>query len=475
MAQYTTNSHLYKWEKTDTKQDTWTEFNTSMDAIDVSLAQKAQQAETNSQWLNVKYTPASTGLTALKGDGTDETISFQAIFNYAKNHLPITLYFPNGTYGFTDLGSNIAYSGLSIVGATDRGVVWKCLNTATSHTAINFDAFHDNLNVGFVQKCNVKNIIFEGNSETETIVNIQGIARSKWKNVYARVGKADTTSRGFDLNGVMLCYFENIFCSTQLDSMSSIPYYGLYVDEGFRQGATVGHSSNNTFVNCYFEGLTRGIYLYKGDQNTFISGSAESCSNTGLLITATSLYNTFIGTGFENTGALTDIDDTGLSTQYINCYSNNYVKLRGRAEKISGGLYNNVEVMPTAVQCVVENITTRHWGGTVGFSNDAGATGTKWKGIYDEVAASFKYPMAARVGITVGASPFTWTNTTGNPVQVFFGSTGTISSIQSIRNGGDPFTISSTIPAMYVIPPNDGLTVTYSVAPAMSYREMNGF
>lgn len=476
MSTKTTNLNLDKPELVDDPNVTIPQLANNFDVIDESLAQNA--AFMQGQFLNVKA-PLGTTLTALKGDGTDETTAFQAIITYASQHLPMTLFFPNGTYGFTDLGSNIAYTGLTILGATDRGVVFKCLNTAVGHTAINFDAFYSGLVVGFVQKCNVKNIIFEGNSETEVIVNVQGLARCNWENVYARVGKADTTSKGFYFKGVNLAGFKNIMCSTQLDTMSSIPYYGIYIDEGFRAGTSVGASSNITFDTCYFEGLSIGGHFQKCDQAIFIGGSFESCSVKGLeipTITNQNRYNTFIGTGFENDAATLDVDDGGMSTSYQNCYASKYMKLNGHRQKITGGMYNTIELSSTALNGIVENVKVNYFGGTGAGLIDSG-TSSKWRGIYNNNTSANIYPAKARTGITVGASPYTWTNTTGNLVHLFIGG-GTVSNLQSVRNGGDPFAISynsNTQPLMLTIPPNDGVTVTYTAAPGMSYRELNGF
>lgn len=78
------------------------------------------------------------------------------------------------------------------------------------------------------------------------------------------------------------------------------------------------------------------------------------------------------------------------------------------------------------------------------------------------------YPVApAGAAITVGASPFTWTNTLGMSAVVEV-SAGTVSLIQQ-RNKGGTFTNSAFTTSRYTIEPGGELKVTYSVAPTMTY------
>jgi hypothetical protein len=86
---------------------------------------------------------------------------------------------------------------------------------------------------------------------------------------------------------------------------------------------------------------------------------------------------------------------------------------------------------------------------------------------------AYSYPLAARVAITVGSSPFTWTNTTGQYVEVVI-LTGTVSSVNRLRHGVS-FEAPVSMPGSHLLAPTDKLEVTYSSLPVMGYLPHNGF
>lgn len=417
-------------------------------------------------------TAASTTATSVSVSH-DDTAAILAAKAYAVSILPSKLYFPKGTYNFTSLG-NLAYTGLTIEGSSDREVVLKCTSSSNNHIAIYMDAFESGSpSAPFVERCNVENITVEGNVKTASIFNVQGLARCNWRNVVARVGEP-TDGRAFFFKGVQLCKFDNLFCSTELDTMSSIPYYGLYLDQGVRNGLSVGHSTNNVFTSCYFEGMPIGMRLYLADQNTFIGGSAESNTVYSCIVNDDSRYNTFIGMAFESPSASSaDFLDGGFSTQIINCYTVKSVLFQGDQAKLSGGLHERIEVQSGGVKTCIENIIVNYYNTGSGGFIDSG-TATEWKNIYDQDAAAYIYPLKPRVAITVTASPFTYTNNTGQYVEIVIQS-GTISQIQGSRPGSGTYVRPTTVPGIHLLAPLDSLIVTYSVAPSMSYLPHNGF
>lgn len=83
------------------------------------------------------------------------------------------------------------------------------------------------------------------------------------------------------------------------------------------------------------------------------------------------------------------------------------------------------------------------------------------------VKGNLGYNPIANTAITVTASPFTWTNNTGDTVNVYI-SGGTVSSV--VASPGNP--IGSATGMSAIVPQGQSVTVTYSAAPTMSY---NGF
>jgi hypothetical protein len=254
--------------------------------------------------------------------------------------------------------------------------------------------------------------------------------------------------------------------------MASKPYYGLYLDQGVRASISVGFSTNNVFTACYFEGLPVGERLYLADQNVFIGGSAESCSIYGLVVNDLSRHNSFIGHAFESPDSTADISDGGFSTQYINCYSVKSILLQGDQIKLSGGVHERIEVQSDAIKCCIENLKTNYFNtGSGGFEDNG--TATEWKNLYDQTEGGYIYPLKPRVSITVGASPFTFQNTTGQYIEVVLQS-GTISEVLGNRRGVT-YLCSTLVPNKHLLAPLDSLKITYSDEPLMSYLPHNGF
>ncbi|MFP3675410.1 hypothetical protein SB724_21580, partial [Bacillus sp. SIMBA_031] len=76
----------------------------------------------------------------------------------------------------------------------------------------------------------------------------------------------------------------------------------------------IGNSSNNSFYDIKMEGLPFGINIFMGDQNIFYTGTPESCTKYGVMVTRESRYNAFIGSAFENDFSIADVLDDGIHT-----------------------------------------------------------------------------------------------------------------------------------------------------------------
>ena len=70
--------------------------------------------------------------------------------------------------------------------------------------------------------------------------------------------------------------------------------------------------------------------------------------------------------------------------------------------------------------------------------------------------------------ITVGASPFSWTNPENVPVQLFI-SGGTVTTIEMAPGGNNVFMILGLLGGSFRMNPGDVARVTYVVAPTMKY------
>lgn len=398
---------------------------------------------------------------------TDVTAPLLLALAKAIGSLPATLRLPAGVYSYTSLG-NLAATGLTIEGAGSDKTVLRC--TAAGY-AIDIDGWAGGV---FVQGLNLSGLTVEGNAGTTAIIRARKLARCQWSDVNVR--EADTVAGiGVLLQGVMLSRFDSLMCSQDRQAMVSAPYEGLRLESTLD-----GNSSLNVFNSTYMEGagaagtntIEIGIRLSGADQTTFLGGSPESCKAYGVLVSATSRYNTFIGVGFENLDATADIGDGGISTKYINCYSSQKVLLQGRGCEVLGGYFERIQVDAGAVKNRVINVTVNNWATGAGGFVDNG-TATEWKNIYDADLAAYVYPLQDRAGITVGASPYRYTNSTGMYQEVII-QAGTVSQILQYRRTDNWQKPIGTY-TCHLLAPGDQLDVSYSAIPSMSYVPHNGF
>ena len=428
-------------------------------------ATQTNQQEFNARYVNVKDFGAI-------GDGVaNDTLAILAAKAYCIINLPITLYFPKGVYIYTEIG-NWAYRGLTIQGDGKFATKLKCINTSVQHTALLLNAFASGSPLDpFIDDCNLRHLTVEGNANTLRVIRAQGISRSHWVDVDVR-SAIPAIGIGFLFEGCSINQFDNLSCvNYPANPMSSVPNTGLYLTNGFRASVDIGQSTNNVFINAQMEYIPMGTHLNLADNNTFIGGTDESCTIYGLYIAnGTNRYNTFIGRAWENQGGTADVLDGGIYSKFINCYSLNSILIQERGCFISGGIHETINVQAGSEKAVIENLTVNYVG--AGGFIDSG-TATEWRNIYDEQLSAYIYPLAARVNITPTGSPFTWVNTTGQYVNVVVQS-GTISAVTMTR-GGVSFIAPDAVPNIYLLAPTDTITLTYSVAPLLSYLPQNGF
>lgn len=393
-----------------------------------------------------------------------------ASFNEALTKLPCTVFFDEGIYTVDNTAlPNLAKTGLGIKGSGSKSSVLKFTGAGVG---LNLDAFQSgSASDPFAQQVNIEGMTFEGNQNIINIIDAQGLARCKWKDVNVREANS-TSGIGFRFRGVMLSQFDGLYCSTDLQPMTSKPLDGLNLDEGRRATESIGHCSNNLFNSCYFEGLPVGVRMVRADQNTFVNGSPESCTTWGLIVGVNCRYNTFIGVGFENLNAAGgDISDAGISSQYLNCYSSKNLVIQGRDTVLRGGYHERVEVQSDARRVYVGGIVVKHWNTGVGGLFDSGV-GTQYGSIYDSQTGAYLYPKKDRVGLSPTGSPYTYRNTTGIPIEVIV-QAGTVTQVRKGDGVGDLWLTGNVTNGSHILLNGDVIEVSYSSAPAMSWRPLN--
>lgn len=401
------------------------------------------------------------------GDGHhDDTIEIKRAIQHAKEVGNCTLYFPKGVYRYTDLG-NLAIDGLSIVGESGyKAVVLKCNNTAENHTALKFDAF-ENSTAGtqFCYGLRVSNIHVMGNSKTDTCVLIQGCAHARFDNIYA----GECTRVIYDIKGVMASAFYNVSTfSRNYKTIETVPNYGCIVGTGYRGGESCGASTNNTFINCYFEDCKIGLQLLWADQNTFTGCAMEYNEENGIRVENNARMCLFNACGVEN-NKLLDYHDNGRLTKMMNSYVQYKAYIAGANCTFENCLADDIVV--GGLNNEIRNVRLKYHD----YSNDEdgfidNGTGTIVQNVFNIKKAKNIVPKKKRKALTVTGSPFTYTNDTYHTVEIYV-QAGTIGDAQLIQEGDKGVLLSSAVPAKYVVRPNDQLRFTYTSTPEVSMIE----
>lgn len=294
---------------------------------------------------------------------------------------------------------------------------------------------------------------------------LENIAQSAFREVFAINGA--TSCVLFDLRLSVLNEFTTCGVTVNRWAVSSVHQESWRVSTSPSKG---GSSTANTFNNCIGEGASlAGWRLIGSDVNTWNGGAGEANTGRGVLIASTSRANTFINFAME-ANTTQDARDEGQLTRWIGGYatSDSGFVVGGTAKNVSvaGLMCNGVTIETGAVGTAFENVDYNHKG--TGTFTDNG-TDTRVVNLRDKETGSIVYPKKARASITVGDSPFTYTNNTGRYQQVLI-SGGTVTQIL-YKRGADQGVTGQTS-GVILVAPGDELVISHSGAPTMSRTPM---
>ncbi len=421
---------------------------------------------------------------------TDNTQALMTLWTKTQSDA-VQLEYPRGVINHTAMAVPKPHNNTSWVGAGSKATAFYCTDSTPGHIAIKLDAWPDpvNPNQPFVDGFSLRGIHFEGNSNTTTVIDLQGFSRYSWDDVTVW-GANSTSGTGVFLRACTLNSMYDI-ATTQFRNLAGSgvnkPAYGMQITTGYRAGAFQGNSSANVFINCKMEGVLRGIVLIYADQQTFIGGTSEGNSDYGLFIAADCRYNTFIGMGFENLNATTgDIVDNGWYSSFKNIYSSNKTVLRGKSTVLEGGYFERVDVQSVAAKVECKHFRVNHWNtGNGGFYN--AGVGTVVYDVYDSDATAYINTTADRTAATLSTTPVsggtlgTWTNSTYLPVSFYLGgATSGFTSARILVGGNDQNSVAvpNTVPQQVHLEAGDSIQVAWSsstTAPVCSYRPKRGY
>lgn len=428
-----------------------------LDAADVASADNGGTiivANDGGRWKLIFQDGVSVLQFGVKADAgaTDNSTRLQACRDWvASGAVRNRLYFPAGIYGYSvspnwaiqnavvDFEGEVRfrYSGIGNAVIVDHG---PTVNT-----------FLFNVTMGPV--------IIEAPSTAQHGAYIRSIHHSQ---LIFKVRGAGTNYAGVKVDFAVCTNFSGSSCYPNDDGnwyLGAKPKYGLHLDKR-NAGEQVSYCEFGTTI---WEGLDQaagaGILLEGTLGNVFIGGTAERC-NHGVIATFNAVNNRFYGTDLEANIAR-DILDNSQGNEYHGIDSALLVTVGNTAlfPKFFGGNYQLVEIATGARYPLFSEISISRFPGG-GFIN--GEPTSMFRDCID--LQTQKITPLTQGAIVVGASPFTYTNLTGNPQSVFM-TTGTISAVSITRNAVNNGVDAST--RQVLLAPGDAVVVTYSVLPIM--------
>lgn len=389
------------------------------------------------------------------GDGvTDNTTAIQAARDYAATRSyagnTTSISWPAGRYIYT-VSPNWAITGLQM---DFQGEVW--LINEGSGVSFLFDGGATGTGVYGIQITGFPRIY--GDAGTQHGIYLRSIYRSTFD---VNVRGAGTAYSGF-YGEWLVSNTINFIMNFNEGGLYSVPAYGVTLTARTSDGLQSGW---NNFWNPECSGLPVGFYV-DGAFGTKVFGGAIQNNTKGAVVTSNAESTVFYGTDFE-ANATNDIEDAGNNSQYIGCdFEKGPRFLNGaRGGKIIGGVMQNIYVNSGAINTLLSGCSY-DWAlvpGT-GTITDAG-TRTRYRDVRGDVSnLTYNVPYDQTV-LTVGASPYTYTNTSGNDQEVIV-SGGIVTGLTLSRFAGYPTGLAG---GQFRLTSGDSIIVTYTLGspPAM--------
>lgn len=376
----------------------------------------------------------------------------------AANAVRNKLVFPAGKYGYS-VSPNWA-----IQNATIEGLGEVHLQYSGTGNAVILDGTGQ-------PNAGVYDMTFSGftiDAPTTALVGfyVKNCHHSKFRSI--KVRGAGASSAGIEVNGCVCSIFDTPEVSPNADGAwytSAMPQYGMKFS-----GAVGAQASYCTILNPVMEGLAKattggGIYLEGALGNIFIGGTAEGCTTGIATATLTNgcSHNKFFGIDLE-ANTTYDIYENGAYNEYHSVDSALLAQVNAGAlyNQFFGGSYFNITL---ALNATANGFFGVGWNradisGTGSFTN--GDSTTRIRDCFNvKTNAPGPFPQTS---VAVGASPWTYTNSSGRDKQLSItGGSGV--SMQYIRSGvGNGL---SQINGLINLSPGDQLQITYTGTPAV--------
>lgn len=308
-------------------------------------------------------------------------------------------------------------------------------------------------------------IIENGPSATAPTALIRAVYLS---DIRCRCWGAGTTQSGFNLLGNVLSKFW--IATTPTESAKETPadytngwYLGGKPSTGKSVSESIAGAQNSycTFYNWLGAACQYGMYIDSTLGNIWIGGDNEFNTTTGAFFTVNAIGNKVIGQNYE-VNTVSDVECAGRYNEFI-CDSVNFLFSGGFGNRLLGGQHNQLSITGGIGNFMGDVVYGRGLAGNLVIVDNGTNSGFGW--CYQAQSQTWSQGPSKVVAITVGASPFTYTNTT-NRVQLVGIAGGTVSNASYFR--GAQLIGAAAGGGVWPVSPGDKMIVTYSVAPTMT-------
>jgi hypothetical protein len=390
------------------------------------------------------------------GDGvTDDTDALQAARDWlAAQTIPATLIFPAGRYIYSE-SPNWAVSGATILAA---GMVF--LRCTGAGTAVNIDGGAAPWMFRMTMGTRETPFYVEAHADALLGVSIKAMHHSHFA---FRVTGGCTAGSAIQ---TVWCVLTTIHPGVSKNGTGALygdwfggskPAYGLVMSGNSSAEPTCYCTIDNPIIDAV--GIAMWIDHAVG--NNIRNGALEACTTGAVQLTANASRNRFAFVDMEqNVGY--DVDDSGKNNVFLCCDMGTVSNWRGIAALVIGGELYDIAVHATAFWTSFRDIYLH------GTPVDTGLV-TSFRGTKSQLLGKqADHRLPSRVTPAVGASPWTYANSTGDTAWVGVQG-GTVSLVEYLRdNTADP--VGTATDGHYWLRGGDALRITYSVAPTVVVR-----
>ncbi|MNC23636.1 hypothetical protein D3C75_716660 [compost metagenome] len=220
-----------------------------------------------------------------------------------------------------------------------------------------------------------------------------------------------------------------------------------------------------TFINPILEHCAAvGMRLDKAFGNGIFGGTFEGIGSVGLFLTANAFNNKFYNVDFEvNTDH--DVYCLGRENFIIMCDTEKQITFDTGASNnmVQGGAHQTIVMQPGTFGTKLHDLIYNR-NATTGQLIDNSGGKVEYKSVTNRGTSDIQNAPRSFGTIAVGATPFTYANTTWNEITVIVAG-GTVTAIEYLRPGG--FQNVGATDGMFTLSPGDSLKVSYTGLPTM--------